>query len=66
MIGGPTSLYDEGWLKYAAEEAKKEKDLKEVAEVIAREKGTAAEAVEEKARELKSAQVVAEEECHQA
>lgn len=53
-------------LKYAAEEAKKEKYLKEVAEVIAREKGTTAEAVEEKARELESAQIVAEEECHQA
>lgn len=48
----------EDWLKYVVEEVEKEKALKEVAEVSAREKGIAAKVVEEKVRELENARAV--------
>ena len=51
----------EDQVKYATKDAEKEKALKEVAEVIVREKGIATEAAKGKARELERAWALAEE-----
>ena len=48
-------------LKGAAEEANKEKALKEVAEATTKEKGTAVENAEERARAVERAQALAQQ-----